>query len=211
MISFIRIICFNECPWATFVAPPRSKLKFQGFKDDLYSESRKKKEIKDSLVIFLFLITFSTFFGNFNDINWFYWLQYIAIVQWSRTARLLTTNNPRYFDNDTFSALSVVTFNGLFSITESYLFLRGWGGGVRLPALWLKASTPLTYFAEGQRTPFKILYWRKLLLFYIPLTLIARLCVYQIEIHFHSLTCLNSTDISQLFLGFMNFNKQFFK
>ena len=162
MISFIRIICFNECPWATFVAPPRSKLKFQGFKDDLYSESRKKKEIKDSLVIFLFLITFSTFFGNFNDINWFYWLQYIAIVQWSRTARLLTTNNPRYFDNDTFSALSVVTYNGLFSITEIYLFLRGGGAGVRLPALWLKASTPLTYFAEGQRTPFKILYWRKL-------------------------------------------------
>ena len=181
MISFIRIICFNECPWATFVAPPRSKLKFQGFKDDLYSESRKKKEIKDSLVIFLFLITFSTFFGNFNDINWFYWLQYIAIVQWSRTARLLTTNNPRYFDNDTFSALSVVTFNGLFcnmsSITEIYLFLRG-GGGVRLPARWLKASTPLTYFAEGQRTPFKILYWRKLLFFlYTTYTHCTTLCL----------------------------------
>ena len=73
-----------------------------------------------------------------------------------------------------------------------------------MPALWLKVSTPLTYFAEGLKKAF-----------YNPLlektfvTLIARLLVYQIEIHFHSLTCLNSTDIFQFFLGFMNFNKQF--
>ena len=134
---------------------------------------------------------------------------------WSRTARLLTTNNPRYPDNDTFSAISVVTFQWNFLQDEfsnySSFFEGGGRGGVRLPALWLKVSTPLTYFAEGQKTPFKILYWRKLLFFHILITLIARLCVYQIEIHFHSLTCLNSTDIFQLFLGFMDFNKQFFK
>ena len=132
---------------------------------------------------------------------------------WSRTARLLTINNPRYPDNDTFSAISLVTFQWTFLQHEfsNYLSFFEGGGGVRFPALWLKASIPLTYFEEGQRTPFKILYWRKLLFFYILLTLIARLCVYQIEIHFHSLTRLNSTDIFQLFLGFMNLNKQFFK
>ena len=80
----------------------------------------------------------------------------------------------------------------------------------------VKSFNTSDLFAKGQKAPFKILYWRQLLFFYILLTLIARLCVYiiyQIEIHFHSLNCLNSTctDIFQLFLGFMNFNKQFFK
>ena len=131
---------------------------------------------------------------------------------WSRTVRLLTTNSPRYSDNDTFSAISVVTFNGLFC--HMSLIIYPFWRKVRLPSLWFKASPPLTYFAEGQKTHFKILSWRKLLFFYIVLTLIARLCVYityQIEIHFHSFTCLNSNDIFQLFLRFMNFNKQFFE
>ena len=133
---------------------------------------------------------------------------------WSRTARLLTTNNPRHSDKDTFFVFScIIQWTLLQDEFSNYLsfFEGGGGGGVRLPALWLKVWTPLTYFAEGQKTPFKILYWRKLLFFHILITLIARLCVYQIEIHFHSLTCLNSTDIFQLFLGFMDFNKQFFK
>ena len=47
---------------------------------------------------------------------------------------------------------------------------------------------------------------------YLLLILITQRCVvYRTEIRFHSLTCLNSTDIFQLFLGFMSFNKQFFK
>ena len=47
-ISFISIICFNECPWATFVAPPRPKLKFQGFKDDLKYIVYKKTKVFSS-------------------------------------------------------------------------------------------------------------------------------------------------------------------
>ena len=58
LILFIRIICFNECPWATFVDPPRPKRKFQGWskthKQFLYSESRKvrNERLKDKYFIF---------------------------------------------------------------------------------------------------------------------------------------------------------------
>ena len=134
---------------------------------------------------------------------------------WSRTARLLTINNPRYPDNDTFSAISLVTFQWTFLQHEfsNYLsfFEGGGGGGVRFPALWLKASIPLTYFEEGQRTPFKILYWRKLLFFYILLTLIARLCVIKSKftfIHSHvwiPLTFFNSSLVSWISINsFLN-------
>ena len=100
---------------------------------------------------------------------------------WSRTARLLTTNNPRYPDNDTFSAISVVTFQWNFLQDEfsnySSVF-EGGRGGVRLPTLWLKVSTPLTYFAEGLKKPFRILYWRKLLFFlYKAYTHCTTLCL----------------------------------
>ena len=103
---------------------------------------------------------------------------------WSRTARLLTTNNPRYSDNDTFSAPSVVTFNGLFC-NMSLIIYPFWriGGGVRLPALSLKASTPRTYFAEGQRKPFKIspLLEKTFVFLYTTYTQCTALCLYNIS------------------------------
>ena len=169
---------FQWVPLSNFCRPSQAEIevsRIQGWskihKQFLYSESRKvrNKRLKGKCFIF------NNIFNIFWQLQWYKLILLIAIYcncTWSRTARLLTTNNPRYSDNDTFSASSVVTFNGLFcnmsSITEIYLFW-GRGGGFRLPSLWLKASTPLTYFAEGQRTPFKILYWRKLcfLIYYL--------------------------------------------
>ena len=143
--------------------------------------------MKDSRINILFLITFSTFFGNFNDINWFYWLQYIATLLDQELLDYLQ----QIIQGIPITILfmpSLVTFNGLFCNMSLVIYHFG------LPALWLKASTPLTYF-----------------FLYILLILITQRCACRIEIHFHLLTWMKSNDIFQLFLGFMNFNKQFLK
>ena len=69
--------------------------------------------MKDSRINILFLITFSTFFGNFNDINWFYWLQYIATLLDQELLDYLQ----QIIQGIPITILfmpSLVTFNGLF-------------------------------------------------------------------------------------------------
>ena len=99
--------------------------------------------MKDSRINILFLITFSTVFDNFIDMNWFYWLKYIATVLDQELLDYRTTNNPRYSDKDIFFAISC-NIQGTFLQHESNYSSFFWGGGGGLPALRLKASTPRT-------------------------------------------------------------------
>ena len=69
--------------------------------------------MKDSRINILFLITFSTFFGNFNDINWLYWLQYIATVLDQELLDYLQQIIQSILIRILFMP-SLVTFNGLF-------------------------------------------------------------------------------------------------
>ena len=129
---------FQWVPLSNFCRPSQAEIevsRIQGWskihKQFLYSESRKVRNKRLNGKCFIF----NNIFNIFWQLQWYKLILLIAIYcncTWSRTARLLTTNNPRYSDNDTFSASSVVTFRGLFcnmsSITEIYLF---WGRGGR--------------------------------------------------------------------------------
>ena len=98
---------------------------------------------------------------------------------------------------------SLVTFNGLF-YNMSLVIYPFW---IAFPVV---KSFNTTDLQEAKKLLLKTFIGELLFLYTLLLLITQRCVVYRIEIHFHSLTCLNSTDIFQLFLGFMSFNKQFF-
>ena len=127
--------------------------------------------MKDSRINILFSITFSTFFGNFNDINWLYWLQYIVTVLNQELLDYLQQIIQSILIRILFMP-SLVTFNGLF-YNMSLVIYPFW---IAFPVVKSFNTTDL-FYRRPKKTSFKNLYRRTFVSLYTTYTHYPALCL----------------------------------
>ena len=132
---------FQWVPLSNFCRPSQAEIevsRIQGWskihKQFLYSESRKVRNKRLNGKCFIF----NNIFNIFWQLQWYKLILLIAIYcncTWSRTARLLTTNNPRHSDKDTFFVFScIIQWTLLQDEFSNYLsFFEGGGALDCLP------------------------------------------------------------------------------